>query len=74
MLAERVAAEDGELEQATGRRSLLDRVVAPLNQAASRRFLREARMKVWHNTLALNRGAPARTGGLRASGSATSTP
>jgi hypothetical protein len=56
VLAGRVAAEDGELERATGGgRTLFDRVMAPLNQEASRRFLREARMKVWHNTVSLNR-------------------
>jgi Family of unknown function (DUF5995) len=54
VLAERVAAEDGELERAGPRRTPLDRVMAPLNQAASRRFLKEARLKVWHNTLALH--------------------
>jgi hypothetical protein len=55
VLAERVVAEDGELERAAGGgRTLLDRVMAPLNQQASRRFLREARMKVWHNTMCLN--------------------
>ena len=31
----------------------LDRVMIPVNRAASRRFLREARAKVWHNTRAL---------------------
>jgi len=54
VLAERVAAEDGELEQADGGRTLLDRVMTPLNRQASRRFLREARMKVWHNTVSLD--------------------
>ena len=41
-----VAAEDDEL----GSRSLLDRLLTPLNRLASKRFLREARRKVWHNT------------------------
>jgi Family of unknown function (DUF5995) len=54
VLAERVSAEDGELEKAGPSRSPLDRLMAPLNQAASRRFLKEARIKVWHNTLALH--------------------
>ena len=55
VLAERVAAEDSELEQATGGgRSLRDRVMTPLNREASRRFLREARVKVWRNTVSLN--------------------
>jgi len=52
VLASRVAAEDGELT-ATGGASLLDRVLTPLNRLGSKRFLREARQKVWHNTLAL---------------------
>ena len=50
VLASRVAAEDAELG---GRRSLQDRVLTPLNRRASRRFLREARQKVWHNTMEL---------------------
>jgi hypothetical protein len=55
VLAERVAAEDGELEQAAGGgRTLLDRAMTPLNREASRRFLRDARGKVWRNTVALN--------------------
>jgi Family of unknown function (DUF5995) len=55
VLADRVAAEDGELEQAAGGgRTLLDRAMTPLNREASRRFLRDARVKVWHNTVALN--------------------
>src|ERR687884_922824 len=55
VLAERVAAEDGELEQAAGGgRTLLDRVMTPLNRGASRRFLRDARLKVWRNPVALN--------------------
>jgi Family of unknown function (DUF5995) len=55
VLAERVAAEDGELEQAAGGgRQLLDRAMTPLNRGASRRFLRDARLKVWRNTVALN--------------------
>jgi Family of unknown function (DUF5995) len=49
VLASRVAAEDDALA-ARSARSLLDRVLQPLNRRASRRFLREARQKVWHNT------------------------
>lgn len=52
VLASRVAAEDDELT-ATGGASLLDRLLTPLNRLGSKRFLREARQKVWHNTLAL---------------------
>jgi Family of unknown function (DUF5995) len=54
VLAERVGAEDAELEKAQGGRSLLDRAMTPLNQEATKRFLKESRRKVWHNTLALN--------------------
>ena len=54
VLSGRVAAEDGELS-AMGRPSLLDRALTPLNRVASKRFLREARQKVWHNTKELNR-------------------
>ena len=53
MLSQRVGAEDAELAGA-GPRSAVDALLAPLNQAASRRFLREARAKVWDNTIELN--------------------
>jgi Family of unknown function (DUF5995) len=68
VLAARVSAEDQALQRAehgAGRRgrSLSDRALQPLNRAATRRFLREARQKVWHNTEALQqarlRGEPA---------------
>ena len=49
VLASRVSAEDAELATAMGR-SLLDRMLVPLNRLSSKRFLREARRKVWHNT------------------------
>ena len=52
VLSSRVAAEDDELT-APGGRTLLDRVLTPLNRLGSKRFLREARQKVWHNTLEL---------------------
>ncbi len=51
VLAHRVAAEDAEL--AVHGRSLTDRVLQPLNRLSSKRFLRESRMKVWHNTVEL---------------------
>jgi len=51
VLSGRVAAEDAEL--GTQGRSLTDRVLQPLNRIASKRFLREARTKVWHNTVEL---------------------
>lgn len=46
VLAGRVKAEDVELGD---ERTLLDRVLTPLNRLGSKRFLREARQKVWHN-------------------------
>jgi hypothetical protein len=49
VLASRVAAEDAELSSRSAR-TLLDRALQPLNRVASKRFLREARVKVWHNT------------------------
>ena len=51
VLASRVAAEDAEL--AVHGRSLTDRLLQPLNRLSSKRFLRESRMKVWHNTAEL---------------------
>jgi hypothetical protein len=54
VLAGRVAAEDEELA-ALSARGTIDRVLTPLNRQASKRFLREARNKVWHNTIELQR-------------------
>ncbi|MDQ1741170.1 MAG: hypothetical protein QOE53_2822 [Pseudonocardiales bacterium] len=51
VLASRVKAEDAEIE---GRRKLLDRALTPANRLASKRFLREARQKVWHNVTELH--------------------
>ncbi|HET9650094.1 MAG TPA: DUF5995 family protein [Microlunatus sp.] len=60
VLSSRVSAEE---QQLSGPRTLLDRALTPLNRQASRRFLREARQKVWNNTTELNaarrRGAEA---------------
>jgi hypothetical protein len=53
VLSQRVGAEDTELAGAVPR-SAVDTALTPLNQAASRRFLREARAKVWDNTIELN--------------------
>jgi hypothetical protein len=55
VLAAQVAVEDAALagaarSHAMPGRSLTDRLLQPVNRAASRRFLREARQKVWHNT------------------------
>jgi hypothetical protein len=54
ILADRVAEEDLALELAGGRRTVLDRVLAPANRTASRLFLRESRRKVWANAHALH--------------------
>jgi Family of unknown function (DUF5995) len=59
VLQARVGAEDDELV-AVSRVTLLDRLLRPANRAASRRFLAEARAKVWRNAVALDR---ARRGG-----------
>ena len=50
VLSARVSAEDSAL----GDRPLLDRLLTPFNQAGTKRFLREARRKVWHNTYELH--------------------
>ncbi len=50
VLNARVAAEGKEFDG----QSLVDRVLTPLNRAATRRFLRESRRKVWHNTCELH--------------------
>lgn len=52
VLAGRVSAEDGELT-ARSAKSLLDTLLTPLNRLGSKRFLRESRTKVWHNTAEL---------------------
>jgi hypothetical protein len=51
VLASRVKDEDQQLGDA---KTLLDRVLVPLNRLGSKRFLREARQKVWHNVEELN--------------------
>ena len=50
ILASRVAAEDGELKKVEqpGDRTL-DHLLTPFNRAGSKRFLKEARGKVWRN-------------------------
>jgi hypothetical protein len=54
VLATRVGAEDVALQGAGGRRTPLDRTLAPLNRWASRIFLREARRRVWATTTVLH--------------------
>jgi hypothetical protein len=65
VLASRVGAEDDQLAASgtSGAKDLLDRVLTPLNRLSSRRFLRESRQKVWHNTAELQN---ARAEGLEA--------
>jgi Family of unknown function (DUF5995) len=55
VLLQRVGAEDVEMDAVGARRSLLDRLLGPLNRASTRRLLVEARTKVWHNTAVLDR-------------------
>jgi hypothetical protein len=50
ILASRVAAEDVAIG---GRRGVVDHLLRPLNRLSSRRFLREARQKVWINLVQL---------------------
>ena len=52
VLSGRVAAEDSELGTVSSR-SVLDQALQPLNRLSSKRFLREARQTVWHNTIEL---------------------
>ncbi|HEU4946169.1 MAG TPA: DUF5995 family protein [Kribbella sp.] len=54
VLASRVGAEDDRLSAASAK-GLLDKILTPLNRLSSRRFLRESRQKVWHNTGELQR-------------------
>jgi hypothetical protein len=56
VLASRVAAEDVELRKVEqpGDRTRLDRALQPLNRLGTRRFLTEARRKVWRNARVLS--------------------
>ncbi len=56
ILSGRVAAEDHELRkmEQPGDRTLLDHLLTPFNRAGSKRFLKEARGKVWRNAKALS--------------------
>ena len=51
VLSSRVAAEDRSLE---GKRTTLDVLLTPLNRLGTKRFLTEARQKVWRNARALS--------------------
>jgi Family of unknown function (DUF5995) len=65
VLASLVATEDVELQRVGDRRTPVDRLLTPLNRAASRQFLREARRKVWANTTVLHRARVAGDGEYR---------
>ena len=54
-LAARVGAEADELTRISGPGPRLDRLLRPLSQLGTQRFLREAREKVWANAIALSR-------------------
>ena len=54
VLSSRVSAEDAQLS-AVSRLTLLDRAIRPLNQVGTKRFLAEAREKVWRNAVVLDR-------------------
>jgi Family of unknown function (DUF5995) len=53
VLSSRVAAEDAELS-AVSRVTLVDRLLRPANRLATKRFLAEARGKVWRNAVVLD--------------------
>jgi len=54
ILASRVSAEGDELASIHGPGSLRDRLLKPFNESGTRRFLREARQKVWANAISLS--------------------
>ena len=55
VLIRRVDGEAREAAEGGMAMSRLDRLLAPANRFATKRFLREARSKVWANTMVLNR-------------------
>ncbi|WP_347354919.1 DUF5995 family protein [Intrasporangium sp.] len=65
VLAGCVGAEDDRLA-AGSTRTVTERVLQPLNRVASKLFLREARQKVWHNTIELHRARVAVEGAYAA--------
>ena len=56
ILVRRVPEEDKELAKVEerGDRTAIDRLMQPFNRAGTKRFLREAREKVWHNAKRLS--------------------
>ena len=59
VLAVQVGAEDAEFRRLHPAATWQDRAVQPLNRAATRRFLRESRAKVWANALELSKARAA---------------
>ena len=59
ILSARVGAEDDQLQQLEAAPTWQDRVLQPANRVATRRFLREAREKVWANALELSKARAA---------------
>jgi hypothetical protein len=58
VLLRRIGAEDTlrrRSDRPVGRRTLVDRLLGPLNRAATGRLLQESRAKVWRNTRVLDR-------------------
>jgi hypothetical protein len=57
ILVARVAVEDKELAavEQPGDRTLLDRMLTPFNRSGTKKFVREAREKVWRNARLLSR-------------------
>ncbi len=66
ILASRVSAEGDELTSIHGPGSLLDRLLRPFNQSGTKRFLREARQKVWANAINLSQARRAGAGAYAA--------
>ena len=59
VLSAQVGAEDARLQQTEQVMTWQDRVLQPLNRMATRRFLREAREKVWANARELSKARAA---------------
>jgi Family of unknown function (DUF5995) len=57
IVVRRVKEEDLELQKVEepGDRTFFDRLMTPLNRLASKRFLKEARYKVWRNAIELSK-------------------
>jgi hypothetical protein len=68
ILASRVSDEDQLLraEERLGDRTALDRLLTPFNRSATRRFLTEAREKVWRNAATLSRARRSGPSALKA--------